>query len=61
MTRPAPKAMEAIEAELMQAVYDARRLARRRMLGLEPPPVPSKRAMALYRRARHPEAPDATA
>lgn len=56
--RPGPKAMEAIEAEFMQAVYDAQRLARVRMLGLEPPPVPSERALALYRRAR-PEAPPA--
>lgn len=35
----------------MLAVYDAKRLARLRVLGLEPPPVLSVRALRLWKRA----------
>ena len=45
-------AIEAVEAELTRAIYDATRLARRRMLGLEAPPEPSKRGLELLERAR---------
>jgi hypothetical protein len=47
-----PAVIRGIEAELMLAVYDARRLARLRLLGLEPPPVPSVRGLRLWERAR---------
>jgi len=46
-----PETIERIEADLMLTVYQARRLARRRLLGLEPPPPPNPRARALLRRA----------
>lgn len=47
-----PAVLDAIEAEFALAVYDASRLARLQMLGLEPPPIPSVRALALWRRAK---------
>jgi hypothetical protein len=40
----------AIAAELALAVYDARRLARLQLLGKEPAPEPSERALTLWRR-----------
>lgn len=53
MTAPTdPRTLDAIEADLMQTVYDARRLARLRMLGLAPAPKASTRALGLLRRAR---------
>jgi hypothetical protein len=55
-----PKVIEAIEAELMLSVYEARRLARRRLLGMDPPPRPRRRALALLeRRYQVPEVPRA--
>jgi hypothetical protein len=50
-----PAAGEAIDAELMLAVYDAVRLARLRYLGIEPIPIPSERALELARRQRNTE------
>ena len=47
-----PATIRAIKAELMLAVYDARRLARLRLLGLEAPPVASVRALRLFNRAQ---------
>ena len=40
-----PEVTEAIEAELMLTVYNARRLARRRLLRLEPGPIATPRAV----------------
>lgn len=47
-----PEALEAIDAELMLAIYDARRLARLRYIGVEAAPEPSARALELFRRPR---------
>lgn len=44
-----PGAIEAIEADLMLTVYEAQRLARRRLLGQAPPPDPNPRALLLKR------------
>lgn len=43
---------DAIIAELMLSVYESRELARRRLAGLEPVPVPHPAALELLRRAR---------
>ena len=48
----APSSIEAIEASLGQDIYNARRLARLRMLGLEPVPEPSAEAFELLRRSK---------
>ena len=47
-----PEVIEAIEAEFMLSVYEARRLARRRLLGLDPPPPPNPAALAALRDER---------
>lgn len=47
-----PRAIEAIEAELMLAVYAARRRARLQLLGHEPAPIARAEALELLRRAR---------
>lgn len=50
MTIPTdPRVIEAIEAELTLAVYEAQRLARLRLLGREPAPVATARALRLSR------------
>jgi len=46
-----PVVIEAIEAEFMLAVYEARRRARLQELGLMPPPRPNPAALRLRRRA----------
>ena len=48
----APSSIEAIEATLVQDIYKARRLARLRMLGLEPVPEASAEAMELLQRCK---------
>ncbi len=48
----APSSIEAIEATLVQDIYNARRLARLRMLGLEPVPEASAEAMELLQRCK---------
>ena len=53
----APSSIEAIEASLVQDIYNARRLARLRILGLEPVPEPSAEALELLRRARQAAVP----
>lgn len=54
-TRPTdPAIIEAIEAELMLSVYNAKRLARLRLMGVEPPPEPNPDALALRRRRDRP-------
>lgn len=47
-----PEAVDAIEAVLLERIYDARRAARRQLLGDDPAPVASARAVELLRRAR---------
>jgi hypothetical protein len=47
-----PAVIEAIEAEFVLSLYNARRLARRRLLGLEPGPIATPEALDLLRRAR---------
>lgn len=47
-----PAALEAIEAALMLQIYQARRLAHRRFLGLSPAPRPNPVALALLRDER---------
>ena len=44
--------MDAIEATLVFDIYNARRRARRRMLGLDPVPEPSAEAVDLLRRSK---------
>lgn len=53
MTPPVtePAVIEAIQAELMLAVYDARRRARRPLAGIDAAPQPSRRALRLWRTA----------
>ena len=48
----APEVLAAIEASLMLDIYNARRRARRRMLGLDPVPEPSAAALELLRRSK---------
>ena len=47
-----PAIIEAIEAAFMLSVYEAQRLARRRLLGLDPPPRPNPAALAALRDER---------
>jgi hypothetical protein len=42
-----PKARQAIEATLVEAIYDATRRARQQLLGQAPTPLPSRRALEL--------------
>jgi hypothetical protein len=51
-----PAVIEAIEADFFMTVYNARRLARRRLLGYDPPPLPNLRAIRMLREARAREA-----
>jgi hypothetical protein len=51
-----PAVIEAIEADFMLTVYEASQLARRRLLGLAPPPPPNLRAIRMLRRSRAREA-----
>jgi hypothetical protein len=44
-----PESVEAVSAELMLAVYTARRRARRQLLGHDPIPTPSQAALEMWR------------
>jgi hypothetical protein len=47
-----PQEVRAIEAQLTEAVYDAKRRERLQLLGRQPVPEPSARALDLLDRAR---------
>ena len=51
-----PAVIEAIEADFFMTVHEASQLARRRLLGYDPPPPPNLRAIRMLREARAREA-----